>query len=100
MIREGLSFRDTKGSEFFGDLSFRDTRGSEFSWSEALSFRHTGLLLHFLNVFCASMIQDQGHLHQVKFPHRLLQILPTAKRRKVPPQRRKKITEQAAKNGK
>ena len=26
----GLSFRDTRGSEFFRGLSFRDTRGSEF----------------------------------------------------------------------
>ena len=42
MIREGLSFRDTKGSEFFGDLSFRDTRGSEFSWSEVLVFDTPG----------------------------------------------------------
>ena len=47
MIRSGLSFRHTKGSQFFGDLrfrdtrglSFRDTRGSEFF--EGLSFRDT-----------------------------------------------------------
>ena len=30
VIRGGLSFRDTLGSEFFGGLNFRDRRGSEF----------------------------------------------------------------------
>ena len=34
----GLSFRDTRGSEFFRGLSFRDTRGSEFFGSEVWVF--------------------------------------------------------------
>ena len=34
MKQRGLSFRDTRGSEFLWGLSFRNTRGSEFSGYE------------------------------------------------------------------